>query len=211
MPREHHLTATHARLSQHAKVWVGLPVSRYIADAPTDAGEVVLSIGDIESNLLKARSTSPKLTLRGDIERFRVRRGSLLISARSTVLKFALVPEAYAGSIASSNLIVVVPQPELDAAYLAGLLGVPSMQAQLTRRSRSSAGLIQLTARDVEQLRIPVPPLAAQHVLGEFVAANDAYRQATESALGARRELQLAVFGLIVDQAEADEERTGAL
>ena len=125
-----------------------------------------------------------------DVDRYLVRPGDVLLSARGTVLKVAIVPEALAGAVATATLAVIRPVlerilPEVLAAYLRS----PAGQAELRARARSATGQIALTARDIRAMKVPVPPMEDQRRIAALVRALGAYETAAGEALRARREI----------------------
>ena len=64
----------------------------------------------------------------------------------------------------------------------------PSAQGLLMNSSRSSAGLLALTAREVGEVRIPVPPIERLQQLARLVAETEQYYHAALAAAQAARE-----------------------
>lgn len=166
-------------------LFVGLPVSRHQARKGERAMlEPILSVGDIDAGRIAPREALAPVALRsGDFERFRIQTDDVLLSCRGTVLKVARVPHSAASLLASSNLIVVRPGERLHPAFLLAVLRSHIWQDMLRKRSRSSSSLVQLTARDVADLPVPVPALHAQSEIAALVEAEeDHYRSAIEAA-----------------------------
>jgi hypothetical protein len=172
------------------QVFVGIPTSRYVAREGEDALFVpVLSVGDIEDGYVSRGESVSKARIRsGNFERFRVHEGDVLVSARGTILKMALASHASAGILASSNIIIIRPdQSRVLAQIILALLSAPPWQEALKSRTRSSTGLMQLTAKDVAELLIPVPPLKVQGRIALLVEQEErAYRSAIDAATGRR-------------------------
>ena len=179
-------------------LFVGLPVSRHQAHEGEQAiHEPVLSVGDIEEGQIASRHELETQALRqGSLERFRIQTDDLLVSCRGTLLKVARVPESAASLLASSNLIVVRPGGQLLPAVLLALFRSTAWQSQLRLRARSSAGLVQLTVRDLEKLSVPLPPRELQQELAELIEAEQEHHQAALRAVALRREL---VDGMVAD------------
>ena len=168
------------------KLFVGLPVSRHAAKPGVGSIRLpVLSVGDIEDGrVAPLQQLAPAELQRGDFDRFRVRGGDVLVSCRGTILKTAQVPPETNDAIASSNLIVIRPKhavllPQLILAVLRS----PPCQERLKSRTRSSTGLMQLTIKDLQDLPMPLPPLAMQRKLAALSdTAGDAHGCAVEAA-----------------------------
>ncbi len=109
--------------------------------------------------------------------------GDVVLTARGAQLRAAQVPELSEDVIASSNLLVISPKPVLRPEVLAAFLSSALGRAALTALSSSTTGLVNLTARAVERIRIPVPPLDAQaRIAALFQATHDAHREALRAA-----------------------------
>jgi len=110
---------------------------------------------------------------------YEIHEGDVVVAARGTQLKVALIPGDLAGAILGATLIAIRPvsevQPEVVLAYLRGTSG----QSALAARLRSATGQVALTARDVGEIQIPLPPADLQQIIvravrtaGEFAAAS---------------------------------------
>ena len=165
-------------------VFVGLPTARYVARGVEESISVpVLSVGDIHDDQVNDLRNVTMVGLRpGAIDRFRVRGGDVLVACRGTQLKAALVSPEIAGAFASSNIIVVRPGEAIAPELVAALLRSPVWQDVLRSRARSSAGLMQLTLKDLEDLPVPMLPLELQ---AELVLLIQAEREHYWSALAA--------------------------
>ena len=178
--------------------FVGLPVSRHQAkEGELAILEPVLSVGDIEAGRIAARTELPQVPLRpGSLDRFRIQPDDLLVSCRGTVLKVALVSENEASLLVSSNLIVARPGTRILPAVLLALFRSSAWQGQMRLRARSSSGLVQLTVKDIENLPVPVPPLALQQELAKLIEAEQEHHQAALRVAALRREL---VDGMVAE------------
>lgn len=179
------------------QLFVGLPVSRYQAKDGAAVEEPVLSVGDLGEGQLAPRSELTKVALRpGSLDRFRIQAGDLLVSCRGTALKAARVHGGAAGLIATSNLIVIRPGEKLLPALLLALLRSGPWQQWMRLRSRSSTSLIQLTVKDLEDLPVPLPPMALQVELAALIDAEEEHHRSALHAAALRRGL---VEGLVSD------------
>jgi hypothetical protein len=168
------------------RLFVGLPVSRNAAKQGfTSISAPVLSVSDIEDGRISPIEEISRVELRsGDFERFRVQPGDILVSCRGTLLKTAMVLPEAGGVLASSNIITIRANRSLAAPQLIlTILRSAPWQETIRSRTRSSTGLMQLTVKDLEDLPMPVPPLAVQGRLAEIIdVENWAYRRAIEAA-----------------------------
>jgi len=190
------------------KMFVGLPVSRHAARSGSESVHLpVLSVGDIADGRVCPIQQLAGVELQpGNFERFRVREGDVLISCRGTVLKTALVPPETDGAYVSSNLIAIRPKrTTLDPRLLLVTLRAPPWQNLLRARTRSATGLIQLTIRDIEDLRVPLLPLDLQRQLAALCDAEDLAYQSAMTAANARRALVEAfVIRALLDTSRND-------
>ncbi len=173
------------------QIFVGLPTSRHLATGAGDAiRERVLSVGDLSDGQIITLSDAPLFSLRkDDYDRFRVRDGDVLVSCRGTVPKVAQVTRESEGTLASSSLIVIRAATELLPEVVAATLRSPVVLGLLWSRTRSAAGQMQLTAKDIAALVVPVPPQDVQRRIASVVDARErAYRLALRAA-SARRGL----------------------
>lgn len=124
-----------------------------------------------------------------DVDRYLLQPGDVLLSVRGTQLKVAVAPDALAGAVATATLAVIrVLDGGMLPEVLATYLGSPTGQAQLNARARSATGQIALTARDIRDIEVPVPPMEAQQRIAELTREMDAYENAANEAIQQRRE-----------------------
>jgi len=107
----------------------------------------------------------------------------ILVAARSTALRSAITENEHEGIPFNATLLRIRCQPDrLDPEYLLAWLSHPLGKEAVSAMSRSSTHQMSLTASALEHLLVPVPPIAEQRRLAEFLS--DA-RQAHDSALSA--------------------------
>lgn len=116
--------------------------------------------------------------------RQRLSPGDVLLSARGTLMKCAVIPSSHSDTVASANFIIVrlgqhsVLKPELLWVFLRH----PSTQARLLSRVTGTAQPA-LNIRAIEELPIPIPPQEVQSDLVRLtLLAEQQYRCAVESA-----------------------------
>lgn len=114
-----------------------------------------------------------------DQERASVRQGDLLVTCKGSLLKVGFVTEDSIGAIASSNLILVRPNPDqIQSPVLFAILRSPSVMDELKSRSRSSIQTIAISPRDIGSLSIPLPPLELQQKLAELIESTAEHSKA---------------------------------
>jgi hypothetical protein len=124
-------------------------------------------------------------------QRSMVRPGDVLLAARGTQMKSALVPQALSGAVATSNLLHIRPEPELlmPEVLVAFLLGREG-QEQLAARSQGTA-IRSLTVSAISEMQVPVPDMATQQRISAMWRATSTYRR--EAALAADARWRLGV------------------
>jgi len=95
--------------------------------------------------------------------------------------------------ICSTDILPVLPGPELDRGYLAWLLLSPQMLAQASSRA-TGANLPRLSPRALAELRIPLPPLPEQRRIAEILDKADALRAKRRAALAQLDTLTQSIF-----------------
>ena len=157
----------HLALAALGHLFMGLPVYR-LKSAP-GATVPLLNVRDVEHtddvSWQLALVTVPDL---GRVERYRLKTSDVVITARGTSLKSAIIPDRWNGALLSSNLIAVRLgerlRPELLIVFLQSAVG-----RQAIGRRLSGSNLLTLTPRSLGEVEVPVPPAAEQEILAELV------------------------------------------
>ena len=104
-----------------------------------------------------------------NFNRFKVAAGDVLVAARGTKFKAALVGAEVSGAIAAANLITVRPGKELYPAFLAAYLTSATGEKQvLTRAKATTASQLLINVSDIEELDIPLLPFEVQKKIGDL-------------------------------------------
>lgn len=175
---------------------VRVPKDRAAATVP------VIHVKDVAEGVLPDVDELDGIALPGvsQYERQRLLPDDLLVSARGTLMKCAIVPPSHAGAVASSNFIVVRlgKAAPLPAELLYAFLCQPAVQARFLNRAGGTAQAA-LTIRDLETLSVPLPPQDMQPALARlFTVAEEQYRVAVECAR-LRREEALDILARHMD------------
>jgi len=136
-----------------------------------------------------------------------VKVNDVLLTGRGTILKFGLVGPETEGAIASGNIIVVRPGPNVVGGALYALLSSDAFRPKIEVLRRGATSLLSLSAKDIKNLEINLPPLDVQRRIAAFaIEAQIAYRTAIEAA-EIRRTLARAVMdACLFDIPESREE-----
>lgn len=119
-----------------------------------------------------------------------VRPGDVVVTARGTQLRSAVVPPETEGAIASANLLVVRLGDRILPEVLVAYLDTPAGSAELlARATASTVGAFVVTPKALASLDIAVPPMAVQTQLASFVRAARQAIVATERLVELRKEL----------------------
>lgn len=172
------------------EIFVGIPAPRGNSEAGEGVAQRIINVRDlVDGRVLPGEELETVcFSARSAVERYRVCAGDVLLTSRGTQLKVALVGADAAGAVATSNLLVIRPDVQFPGALIYAFFCSPSTQAMLLCASRSSGGLLALTARDVGEVRIPVPPAERLERLAQLVEATEVYYAAAVTAARTARE-----------------------
>lgn len=92
--------------------------------------------------------------------------GDILVKRLNPSYVF-VVSDDEAGAVASQNLLVVRPGPEIDPLYLACLLEQKEVISQVEHVSGTSAAIKAISQKKLAETTIPVIPMSDQKSLGE--------------------------------------------
>ncbi|MCE7927191.1 MAG: restriction endonuclease subunit S [Chloroflexi bacterium CFX7] len=171
-------------LSEVATVSQGLVMSGHGAGArPGDWVVQEVSLGNIESDRIDVDSLNTiMLEFNPRTERHLLGPYDVLVTARSTKVKSALVPAALSRAVANSTLAVVRPRaPELGV-FLWWFFTSRYGRAQLQARMVGSTVML-LRARSLLDVEVPVPPTRDLHRIAELIETSErAYEAAIRVA-----------------------------
>jgi len=172
------------------EIFVGIPIPRGEKAEEGAVAYPVINVRDIVDGRVAPFDILDivHFSARSAIDRYRVCAGDVLLTSRGTQLKVALVGTEVVGAVATSNLLVIRPGGQFPGALMYAYLCSPSAQGLLMNSSRSSAGLLALTAREVGEVRIPVPPMERLQQLARLVEETEQYYYAAVAAALVARE-----------------------
>lgn len=189
-------------LSDLAEVFAGLAVGRKTADEGVLTP--VIGVADLDGfgNVDACSALEHQRLVPGRyLDSYRIRAGDVLLTARGTQLKVALVDASTDGAVVSANLLCIRPRPErLLPGALAAWLQTPPGHAALTDRFHSTTGLLALTTPVVRALPVPVPSEAVQAQAAALFDATRVGYIAARRAADARRALGLAAISTLFSQ-----------
>ena len=142
-----------------------------------------VSLKDIQDDRIVLEGLdSISIEFKPTTEKHLLRPFDLLLTARSTMVKAAIVPPALTRAVANSTLTVVRPRDPDLSPYLWWFFTSRHGRAQIEARMVGSTVMLLRTGalRDVE---VPVPPLPDLRRLADLIdASEDAYRAAVKAA-----------------------------
>ncbi|WP_420101228.1 restriction endonuclease subunit S [Bosea sp. (in: a-proteobacteria)] len=166
---------------------MGINLARLPKSPPPGPGPVpIIHVKDVVEGMLLDADRLDRISLPDTPQNARQRLlpGDVLVSARGTLMKCAVVPPSHWGAVASANFIVIRlgQSAALPPELLWTFLRQPTTQAYVLSRNTSTAQAA-LNIRDLEDLSIPIPPQNIQSDLVQLiVVAEEQYRTAMECA-----------------------------
>lgn len=175
-------------LGEIATIYVGMPTKQSQLKEYGPFGNVltVRALGDFGID----RDELVRVDLDGrDVGKYQAKLGDLVLSARSTTLKMAIVSDELDGIIVNATLIGVRSLPVLDPRLLAAYLTHPDGQAALEAVAQSATIQMNLTVSAVSNLEVPVPPIDVQRQMVDMLTTADLAFESAIKAAHIRRRL----------------------
>lgn len=188
------------------KIFSGAPLYSIVKLIEDENGIPVINIRDIADDGIKINNLK-KFSLGNfkNAEHYIVYSDDIIITCRGTQLKIAVVPDNLPKAIITSNLIDIRLTNELLPVYLAAYLKTKEGQKALLANIASSTMQLVLNVSIVGELNIPIPPLAVQEKIVNFISiAEEQYRLSIESA-----NLRKTVTHQIITEMICEEEKRG--
>ncbi|MBK8870356.1 MAG: restriction endonuclease subunit S [Elusimicrobia bacterium] len=146
---------------------------------PEIRGEFLKSNGKIESDLIRYRFISPETA--GKFSKTKLETGDLVLSVRGTLGKVGIVPESLKGATITANLIRMSPNQNLvSSEWLLAFLMSEGFKDALEQAS-SSTTIKTVTAPELKNIAIGLPPLAEQKKISEILSSVDDAIEKSES------------------------------
>jgi hypothetical protein len=191
-----------SRLADVASVFAGAGVSREETLVRPEHTLPVIGVRDLQDSAVAARQAldTAGFASPSKAAASAVRADDVLVTGRGTLLKFGLVGDETAGAIASGNIIVVRPGPDVTGGALFAILSSDVFRPKIEVLRRGATTLLSLSPKDLAKLEINLPSLEEQGRIAALVKdAQIAYRTALEAAeirrSLARRLIDARLFG----------------
>lgn len=182
-----------------ADIFLGVNLSRE-QHRLTGAPVRVLQVKDIDDGLVAPLRDLAEIAL-GDGDRYSryfLRSGDVVVTARGSMLKCALVSEPYVGVLPTSNLIVIRPSEALRPELILALLRHPKTRQKLVRET-SGSSVPALKVSSIARLQVLIPPVEKQADLARLIELGEVQYETALEAARLRRDLLL---GLVMERLE---------
>lgn len=140
-------------------IFMGMALSKHPQNALSAPPVKLVNTRDIGDGGLASPEELQELPLpvTSQTERYRIREGDVLVSARGT-FKVGRAGEGHSGAIAGPNLVVLRPAPALESWLLYAFLRHPAVQEEIQRRSvKTTVASINIDTIASLHIRIPSP------------------------------------------------------
>lgn len=156
-----------------------------------------ISLRDMErSNIIDNLELLEKVHLPKDVvaTRYQVQENDVLLVYRGANARTTTIEKGAEGALASSNLLILRPLPELRASVLSSFLRSHEGQALLMGKTMPSSIQVSLSKAEVERIPIPIPPMEVQDQITELLRVTETGYQAAIQAAQMRRQIGLTVI-----------------
>jgi hypothetical protein len=165
------------QLGEIADIYVGLPTLQSDIRGAGRSGNVLtvraLTGSEINPDEL-VHADLEKLNSQGrDLDKYRASAGDILVSARSTSLKTAILSKELDGIIINATLIGIRCNPLLEPRLLLAYLNHSEGQAALEAVAQSATMQMNITANALRSLLIPIPTVEIQRQLVQILIADE--------------------------------------
>jgi type I restriction enzyme, S subunit len=123
----------------------------------------------------------------------KVRCGDVLFCLRGSLGKFSVVDSSISKGAVASSLVIIRPNNELDESYLKNYLRSTLCKREVSR-FENGAAQPNLSAKDLREFKIPLPPLPEQKRIAAILDKADAIRRKRQQAIQLADEFLRAVF-----------------
>lgn len=175
------------QLGEVAEIFVGVP-TRGGDLTPTGRSGNMLTVRALTGTGINPDEILSLNIPEHEFGRYRIQAGDVLVSARSTSLRSAIVPKELAGNLINATILGIRTLPKLEPRLLVAWLEHPEGRAALESVAQSGTAQMNITVAAISKIMVPVPPLPAQRQMAKILeAADEAYHAATQAAEDRRR------------------------
>lgn len=112
----------------------------------------------------------------------KVRPGDILFCLRGSLGKFAVVDSSITRGAVASSLVIIRPNEKIYAGYLKNYLKTSLCENEI-KRFENGAAQPNLSAKDLKDFKIPLPPLKEQKRIAAILDKADAIRRKRQQAI----------------------------
>ncbi|MFI5978107.1 restriction endonuclease subunit S [Streptomyces sp. NPDC051452] len=184
-------------LGEICDIQAGGPTVR--RDEQTRAGIPVVRPGDLRHRRISAHSVvylDPEKA--GELRKFRIAPGDILVTRTGTVGRVALVTEEESGWLYNTHLLRVRAHDPAQAPYLLAFLSGRRAADWLERRAAGTTGMRSITLRTLHDLPVSLPPLDRQREIGGALEAIDDKIRAHEEIVRVTADLRESLAELLL-------------
>lgn len=196
------------RLDKIASIIPGLGLSGRAAGArPGNWSVHVISVGSIQDDRLdRSQLDTANIEQNDRTEEHLVRPDDVLVSARLTLVKAALVPATTPSrTVADATVLIVRSAMPGLGAYLWWFLTSAHGRRQIESRVRGSTTLFFLPAKSLAEVEVPLPVgQDAYRLVGLIEASEGAFVAATEAARLRRAGIRDAIVAQLLEDAGSE-------
>jgi len=191
---------------------LGDVAERIFVGMPTKASETI--DGGRPGNVLTVRALTgtgvdpsqlTEVDLGGkDVDRYRVVAGDVLVSARSTSLRTAVVPKGLEGVIINATVLGIRCSEALEPRLLVAYLESSEGRAALEAVAQSATAQMNVTVAGISKILVPIPPKDLQRRYAAILESADEAYDAAVRAAEIRRHLATEI---VVDSLKTERAR----
>lgn len=210
-----HTRFKQTEIGEIPEAWA-LPRLDEIADGPTNGrspiaktkppGVPTFSIAAVRQGRVNIRDNLKYADVSpGEVENFLVQRGDVLIvrgnGNAGLVGKCGVVEDAPSGCIYPDILMRVRPHDSFQIQFFVEAWNSDVVHTQVLDRAKTTNGTFKINGADVRSIKVPMPPLEEQRLIGDTLSSlDDALRRHAEE-LAALRAMKSSVAGVLLSGA----------
>lgn len=161
------------------------------ADAYVDAGVPVVMPKDLTGNGFSVASIRYITEQHAEgLDRFRLRRGDVVLARRGELGRCAVVREEQQGWVCGTGCFVLRPPAELNADYLAAYLRSPEAREWLEGHSTGSMTMKTISLNVLGELPVALPDLGTQQAIADAMTRLDEHERLLQEQLALTQKIR---------------------
>lgn len=187
-------------------MFMGTNLARMPKSSEEDVEVPIIHVKDISDGMLLPVDRLDRLRVprKSTEKRQSLQKHDILVSARGTLLKSAVVSDSHQGALASANFIVVRlrKDAELRPELLYAFLRQPAVREYIANRATGTAQPV-LAIRELESLLVPIPPREVQDQLVRLLEVSEEQKRTALECAHLRDEETMDVLAKFMDPQNA--------